>query len=332
MGAYGTQRFRPALREETAVLRSFVIDGEGLRKDTPVDELTETLGREGCVVWVDLERPTEEESKVLTDVFKFHPLSVEDSVREPDQPKVDDYVDYLFFVFHAPDLSSLAEEFSTNELNVYLGKSFIVTVHNSGMKCIETVANACENRPQRFAGRSVDFLFHAIVDSMVDNFSPVLSFIDRKVDEMEAEVFDPDEDLLNEIFKVKRDIQNLRRAILPQESIIRNIAVGRLPMVDEEVRVYFRDVYDHLIRITRISESHRVALIDVRETHQSHLSTKMNDVMKTLTIIMTIMMPLTLITGVYGMSEWKHSYFVIIAAMGIIVVAMLAVFKKKKWF
>jgi len=294
--------------------------------------------KEGGLLWVDIEGFNEAEIAQLEKAFNFHPLAIEDCISTSQRPKIDKYDDYLFTILHAAHLKPKKFGIETIELNSFVGKNYIVTVHGVSIPSINSIKARCKKNPALMSKGSSE-LFYLIVDAMIDNYFPILDKLDNEIDKVEKGIFEnPGEKLLDKLFSLKNDTLALRRIIGPQREAINLIARGEYPMIGEGLGLYFRDVSDQLARIVDILETYRDILSSTMDGYMSTISNKTNEVMKILTIIMTMMMPLTLITGVYGMNfkfmpelYSPYGYYTTLSLMLLIALGMLIFFKRKKW-
>ncbi len=315
-------------------------EAEGLRTDVPVSELPVLMADPGVSLWVDLEAPTVAEQMILTDVFRFHPLAVEDCIEETHLPKLDDYGEYLFLVIHHGARS--VEEpgtFSTVELNCFLSRRYLVTYHDEPSRTISDVYRRLEKESPTMA-HGTDSLLHEILDGVIDNYLPILDDLDEQVGEIERQVLEePNHGVLDRILMLKRDVMHLKRVAAPQREVFHRLSRDPFAVIDPRVQIYFRDVYDHLVRITDLAESYREHLTATLEAHLSMVSNRLNEVMKVLTVIATIVLPLSLIAGIYGMNfkfmpelQWRYGYPFILGLMAAVAGGMLYWFRRKGWF
>ena len=322
------------------MIHSFVLHSDNqLLTDLPFEELRELLKDKDKCIWVDMEQATEEEVAILSDVFNFHPLAIEDCTNVSHYPKIDNFEEYLFMVIHAVNFTSHEEELSTKELNVFLGDNYVVTYHARPIKSVIQTKRKCIENPAGRMGKGADFLAYSIIDAVADNFIPTLNAMDHKIDEVEDEIFVDAPNVLSKIISLRNDILYLRKVIRPQRNMFNQLSKGIFPCIDKENLIYFRDIYDQLFRITEQSEGYRDMIKGILDTHLSLNSNKMNEIMKTLTIVSTIMLPLTLITGVYGMNfsympelQSRWGYFSVLGGMFLISLSLITFMKKRKWF
>jgi magnesium transporter len=317
-------------------------------------------------VWVDLSVPSEEEEEtILIHLFLFHHLAVEDCQREriePEQgdhfPKVEDYDEYLFVIFNPVDIPTEARlprsddededealerrvkfTFRTRQINAFLGPNYIVTHHYEPSPSIESTQQLCTKNPNLMS-RGPDYLFHVVIDQIVDQYAPVMEHFDDVLEDVETEVLSTNNSsLLVEILSLKKDIQRLKRITTYQREILSRLARGEFRLVSLEEMAYYRNVYDHLVRIVDIVESYKDVISGLVEAHLSVTSNRMNSIMKVLTMMSTIFMPMTLISGIYGMNfdvmpelRWKYGYLVAIGLMSTVATVFIIYFKRKGWF
>lgn len=318
----------------------YALPGERATKIDALD-IARVLSEGKGILWVDLDKPTEEEVKVLSSVFHFHPLAIEDCVAAAQHPKVDDYSDYLYLVMHGAEATAKRGSFQTQELDLFLGKSYLVTHRSDAIRGIETV----RKRAQEVAGfmaRGSDFLLYAVLAELVDSFVTTLETMETEVDVIEHKLFkDPGTRALAEIFAIKKDILHLRRVVLPQREVLTRLSRAEFRVVTKEIQFYFRDVYDHAFRVADLTESLRDLVTSALETYLAAASNRTGEVMKVLTVWSIVLMTLSLVAGIYGMNiwlplgheqtGWRGSFFVILGAMAALVGVAYFFFRKRKW-
>lgn len=281
----------------------YYLDGT-TQTDLSFEEIKAAFQKKQGVLWVDMiETPYGESEQILLDLFGFHPLAVSDALDEIHVPRVDDWGDYLYLVLHNIRFDPLGEELlQTDELDVFLGKHFLVTYQNINIPIIERVRNNLE-RDSRFLQRGADHLFYKLADDMIGETLPVVDQMEDEIDLIEDMLFkSTNQEFIERIFTLKRSLLHLRRILMPQREVFNKLARGDDHVIDPQERVFFRDIYDHLVRLFDISESLRDLIGGVLETYLSVINNRMNDVMKTLTIITTLFMPISFITGFFGMN------------------------------
>jgi magnesium transporter len=293
----------------------------------------------GVWVWVDLDRATPEESRVLSDVFHFHELAIEDALSEAHHPKVESYGDYLYVILHGIDFSASEHCFRTQDIDFFLGTQFLVTVHPGVSRSLGKVNELC-SRNDRVLGEGPGVLLHRIVDTMVDNYRPEVDKLEERLDTLENKVFErTDRQFARQILDFKKDIASLRQVVLPQRDVVGRLARREFPMIGEQLSYRFRDVHDHLVRLSDEAMFFQDRISSILDAHLSAVSNQLNQVMKVLTIFTTVAMPLAVLTGMYGMNVplphfpgGEHAQFWwVIGMMFAISGAMLVIFRKKHW-
>lgn len=256
----------------------------------------------GTLVWVDLAEASPIEALVLSDTFAFHPLSVEDAVSKIQYPKIESYDDYLYLILHGIDFRVAEHGFGTHDVDFFLGANYLVTVHDGTSRSVQELRDNCP-RNNRILGEGSAALMHRIIDAMVDRYMPEVEKLEDRLDDLEKAVLsDPRPDLIGDILEQKRDVSSLRRVITPQRDAVGRLARREFGMIDGETAYRFRDVSDHLVRLTDEALMFQDRITGILDAHLSNVSNRLNEVMKVLTVIATIFMPLTVLTSVYGMN------------------------------
>lgn len=293
----------------------------------------------GVWVWVDLNHPTPEEAKILSDPFHFHQLSVEDALMEVHHPKIESYGDYLYLILHGIDFRASEHCFRTQDVDFFLGAQYLVTVHPGVSRSIGKVGGAC-GRDARILGEGPGMLLYRIVDTMVDNYRPEVEKLSHRLDTLENQVFErPHPHLARRILNFKKDIASLRQVVLPQRDAVGRLARREFPLVSEQLAYGFRDVHDHLVRLSDEAMFFQDRITSILDAHLSAVSNQLNQVMKVLTIIATLFMPLTVLTGMYGMNVPlpllpggpEAQFWWILAIMLAMSGGMLFYFRRKRW-
>ncbi len=293
----------------------------------------------GISVWVDLDQPTPDEARVLSEVFRFHQLAIEDALSELHHPKIESYGDYLYLILHGIDFRASEHRFTTKDVDFFLGPQFLVTVHPGVSRSIGKVGDVC-SRDSRVLGEGPGILLYRIVDTMVDNYRPEVDKLSKKLDKLENEVFErPNTQLARRILNFKKDISSLRQTVLPQRDVVGRLARREFPLISEQLAYGFRDIHDHLVRLSDEAMFFQDRITSILDAHLSSVSNQLNQVMKVLTIIATLFMPLTVFTGMYGMNvPLPHlpggpdaQFWWILGIMFAMSGAMLAYFRKKGW-
>lgn len=304
-------------------------------------DLPELLADKTNLVWVDMESPTEDDDKILSSVFHFHPLTIEDARETRNQPKVEPFPDYLFFIFQGVKMGKTsARNFELKELDGYLGKNYVVTYHHENFSSIDIVKRQIRSSPF-VCSHGADYLLHQILDQLVDLYMPVVEDFDITINELEDQVFrmkTTNTKVLSDIMGLKRNVARLRRISTKQLQSLYRLAHGEFPQIEEKHLPFFRDVQDHLQRVSDLAEGYRDLVSGLLDIHLSVVANRTNDVMKVLAVFSAIMLPLTLIAGIYGMNfdnipelHSRYGYFVTLGLMLVIAVLLLIYFWRKGW-
>ncbi|HTP19417.1 MAG TPA: magnesium/cobalt transporter CorA [Solirubrobacteraceae bacterium] len=249
--------------------------------------------------WLDLQSPGEEELKQLRHLFGFHPLALEDSEHFRQRPKLDDYGDYVFLVFYGASSHQARKHGLLREVHLFISGHYVVTIHHGSLPPFDREREQLDGR----ALHSEQFLLYRILDGLVDSFFPVLGHMDNEIDNLEAAVLaNPTEQQLERLFALKRELVAMRKVVTPQRDLFATSVdqISKLPGLELDERDYFRDIYDHLIRISDLIDSYRDLLSGASDLYLSNVSNRQNDVMKQLTVIATVFLPLGFITGFFG--------------------------------
>ena len=292
----------------------------------------------GAVLWVDLMAPGEAERQLLSEGFGFHPLAVEDAVSALQFPKIETYPGYLYVVLHGIDAKPQDTQFTTRDVDFFLGRNYLVTVHDGDSRSINTIREMC-TRHDHILKEGPVALMHRIVDRMIDNYRPVFEEIEARVGRLEEDAFAGHERLSRRVMRLKRDVASMRRVLVPQRDAIGRLARREFPMISDEMTYRFRDVYDHVVRLTEEAILFQDRITGIFEVNLSSVSNRLNQVMKLLTVMSTIFLPLTVLTGMWGMNiTIPHfpggpdvQFWWIFGLMFVICVAMLVFFRRNKW-
>jgi magnesium transporter len=285
----------------------YYVPGSPIRKDLPPENFRELIKNQQAVLWVDfISEPPEICQPILED-FGFHPLAIDDALQETHVPRLDDWGEYLYIVLNYMNMELDGEswEAQVDELDVFLGKNYIVTHHDHQISAVDEAWAAC-HRDERNVREGADHLLYRIADNVVAGYMPAVEKIDDAIDQIEDQVFvRPSPRTLERLFVLKRVLLAMRRIILPQREVLNKLARDDYQVIDPKDRIFFRDIYDHLVRLHDLNESLRDLVSGAVDTYLSVVNNRMNEVMKTLTVITTIFMPLTFVTGFFGMNFFE---------------------------
>lgn len=309
------------------------------------DDLPALLADETNVVWVDLQGETPEKAKIskdiLLNIFKFHYLTIEDCLETRNQPKIETFSNYVYFIVHGikPEATN-PTNFTTKELDGYLGKNFIVTFHVERFQSIKLVKNQIRDSTF-FCERGAAYLLHQILDKLIDLYMPVIDDFEDAINTLEDRVFlmrKADNKLLEEIMDLRRSVVRLKRISVRQLDVLYRMSNSEFPQIPASIIPFYRDLHDHLLRTSDLSESYRDLVNGLFDIHFSVTANKTNEVMKVLAVFSSIMLPLSLIAGVYGMNfdnmpelHSRYGYFGALILMFVIAGGLLFYFWRKGW-
>jgi magnesium transporter len=334
LGTTGTE----AGADRTGPSACYVVHHDGSEQVRFDRATVESLLAGHSFFWLDLDQPAAGDFEILRDVFRFHPLAVEDSEHFDQRAKLDDYDDFLFIVVYGatPDGDQLVE------VHCFYSEHFLITVHHDDCPAFAEIRRRYRDRVKAIDKPSL--LLYRVIDGLVDSFFPILAAFDNRIDELENQIFSrADDKQLQEIFGMKRLLVGMRKAVTPQRDTFASLMgrIAELPGLEDEDERYFRDVYDHLIRISDLIDSYRDLLTGAMDVYLSTVSNRLNSVMKQLTVIATIFLPLTFITGFFGQNfSWMVGHIgglPAFLALGIgseiiLVIVLLTYFKRRGWF
>jgi len=314
--------------------------GKGVATLAGVDDTQAALAEPGAVVWVDFDARSADSDAILGQVFGFHPLAIEDVYKDGHIPKLEDYEDNLYLILQAivGDGGWDLADVHTIELDLFIGKNFVVTHHCGPLPALELIREPFKVGKNHLE-RGPAFLAHAIIDAIIDRFEPVSVAFEAEIDALEVRVLKGnDEAALGRILELIRSLHHLRRMAFRQRDLIERLAKDEFTEIPEAARHFFRDVHDHFSAFTDSLEVDRDDLQSLFNAHSTLASQRVNDVMKVLTVVSTIFMPLTFIVGIYGMNfknmpelETRTGYFVVLGLMTIIAGVMIYFFRRRRW-
>jgi magnesium transporter len=326
------------------MIRIFYYDLQnGMKTDLQVADIKSAIERQDSLLWIDFEATSpDQDEPIMRENFDFHPLAIDDALQESHVPKVDDWGNYLYIVLHGIHYDRQNRGVETSEIDVFLGHNYMVTHHDGSIPAVEKVWSLLQ-RDIRYLQHGPDHLLYRLADELVAGYMPVVESLDDEIDLVEDQLFErPNNETLEKIFQLKRSILDLRRIIGPQREVFNRLARDDNHIIDERDRVYFRDIYDHLVRMHDITESLRDLVAGTLDTYLSVINNRMNDTMKTLTLITTLFMPLTFVVGFFGMNffqpaiellDWTGRDAFLITLLAMVVVPMLMYFwmKRRGW-
>lgn len=300
-----------------------------------ISELREEVGN---IIWADVSDPTSKDFEELAEEFGFHYLSIEDCRNMHQRPKVEEYAGYYFIVLYEAELIGAADRLELRELNIFLGKNYLVTVHSRPIRAVETARRLWHEWTDR-AEQGSGLLAYLLIDAIVDDYLPLLDLISERMDDLEDSIFGEwRAEAIQDIFTIKKKLLFLRRSITPLRDVFNTMLRREQPIFPRETHIYFQDVFDHLIRVADTIDSLRDMLSSTMDAYLSVSGNRMNKIMKRLTSISTILMSVTLIAGIYGMNfvlmpelRWRYGYVYALLSMVVVGLVLYVYLKKIEW-
>ncbi len=302
------------------------------------EELLKVRDSPNEMFWLDIEAPTEDDVKLMSEVLKFHPLAVEDCVHKQARPKIEDYSGYIFIVFHGINFNPGEYLLDTIDVDFFIGLNFIVTVHEKPLQSIAVTKARLEKNPNLLEA-GPDRVLYRILDELVDRYISVIDDMSEMLTKIEDSIFENfSKEALSQIFSTKKEVLSLRRLSGPQMEILKTLTYKESPYIKSSTQMYLRDVYDHMLRIVDMLDNQRDLLSGALDSYLSQVSNRTNDVMKVLSIVATIMLPMSVLTGLYGTNFVKlpgatnpMAFWVLVFIMVTLAGGLFSYFKKKKW-
>jgi magnesium transporter len=301
-------------------------------------DISELRADQENIIWADVSDPTSLDFEELAEEFGFHHLSIEDCQNAHQRPKVEEYTGYYFIVLYEAELAGPNDRLELRELNIFLGKNYLVTVHSRPIRAIATASRLWHEWTDR-AEQGAGLLAYLLIDGIVDDYLPLLDIMSERMDDLEDSIFGVwRAEVIEEIFSIKKKLLYLRRSITPLRDVFNMMLRREQPIFPRETHVYFQDVFDHLIRVADTIDTLRDMLSSTMDAYLSVSGNRMNKVMKRLTSISTILMSMTLIAGIYGMNfvlmpelRWRFGYIFALISMVGVGLALYVYLKKVKW-
>jgi len=326
------------------VIRAYAYDAQNIVEEVVEDlQMVHRLREKWPLVWVNVDGLGDADTlRAIGEIFGLHALALEDVANANQRPKLEDYPDHIFVVVRMP--RTVEEEFGTEQLSLFFGEGYVLTFQERPGDCFEPIRKRLHDEPRNRFLRS-DYLAYALLDSIIDSYFPVLETFTERLDSLEDRiVIEPSSDIIGEIFETKHAMLRLRRAIWPVRDLLNSMMRDPIPLISDSTRTYLRDCYDHAVRIIDLVETYRELSAGLMEFYQSSVGHRMNEIMKVLTIIATIFIPLTFIVGIYGMNfnpdrspwnmpelNWYWGYPAALIVMAVSAALMLVQFKRRRW-
>ncbi len=296
----------------------------------------------GNLTWVNIEGPTEQETAYLAQNYHFHPLDLDDCLSRIQRPKIDEYKDYLFLVFHFPVFNKEARVTTPSQLSVFIGENYLITLHKGELKPLVKLFRECqidEESQQEYFSQGSGYLLYRLVDRLVDYCLPILNKIGGSIEDVEDSIFsDRMRGAVKEISVLRRDIISFRRIIWPMRAVIGSLEPKIRRFTTMDMAVYFGDIVDHVDKIWDGLDEYKEVIEGLNDTHDSLATNRTNEVMRILTVIATILLPITVVASIFGMniplgpfSDSPYSALYVSLICLVIIGGMLYFFRRQRW-
>ncbi len=307
-----------------------------------MDAISELVADKSNLLWINLSKPTQQELQKMAEEFNLHPLAIEDATRHHQRPKVDEYENFYFVVFQAIKIDPTSYELTVYPLYLFMGENYVVTVYYHDIPALEEAEKRWQNNSSQIA-TDIGVLLYSVLDTLVDDYFPVLDKMVDRVEELEDNIFSPkngsnQRDYISSMLSLKRSLLNLRRVAGPERDLLNVLTRQDSPIFSEHTRVYFQDIYDHLVRVTDTVDSYRDLLSSAVDANLAVISNDLNKIMRTMTAASIILMTDALIAGIYGMNfenipelKWQYGYFLCLGLMALVSGLIYYYFKRRNW-
>jgi magnesium transporter len=328
--------FRPRLPRRARARRAASVVAAAERTQPQIERLSY-----GELEWIHIEQPGPLERAWLAEHYEFHPLDLEDVMSRNQRPKIDEYPEYLFIVLHFPVFDKQVGRLNSGELDLFVGPDFIITLPNQPLKPVEYLFERCrtnEEMREQYFSKGTGYLLYQIVDQCFDYCFPMLRKIGNKLEQLEEEIFSGrSEEVVRDISNVKQEIINFRKTIRPERTVLRDLERTKQRYMREDLEVYFDDIVDAAERIWDMLENYKEVVEALEDTNESVLSHRVNDILRVLTAISVVVLPLTLIASIFGMNTgvpWEGNiagFWVIVGVMVAMLAGMIGYFRHRGW-
>lgn len=309
-------------------------------RDVAIDQCAELVRDLSTTTWIKVSGLHDIDLiKALGEGLGLHPLTLEDIVNTAQRPKIEEFPGYIYMVLKMIYYDLTTNQMEMEHLSLIIGENYVISFQEKKEDTFDPVRQRIRTAKGRIRSMKADYLAYALMDVVVDSYFLVVERIGDQIEDLEDRILaDPNPDSLQELHRLKRNLLNIRKAVWPLREEIGSLVKGESPLIRAETRIFLRDLYDHLIQIIDMVETLRDILSGIHDIYLSNISVRTNEIMKVLTIIATIFIPLTFIVGVYGMNfeympelKWKWGYFFVWGIMAAVASGMVVYFRKKKW-
>src|SRR5215204_1735925 len=307
--------------------------------DLGIDQIRPALAHDDQCVWLGLYEPEQDVLRTVQQQFGLHDLAIEDAYNAHQRPKLELYEDSVFVVLRTAHMSTSSRHLEFGETHIFLGRNYLVTVRHGSLRSHIGVRQRCESTPHLLS-KGPGYVLYAVMDFVVDQYLPVVQQIEEEVEDLEDVIFGMADtgDATSRIYQLKRDLLSLRRAVTPLVEVCNRLMRFDLPHIPDDTRVYFRDVYDHIVRLNETIDAQRELLTSALEAHLSLMTVAQNEHMKRITAWAAMIAVPTMIAGVYGMNfegmpelHWEYGYYFALVSMVLASLGLYVGFKRSRW-
>jgi len=315
------------------------VDG-GVQTFNTIEQAVEQANRQGATFWIDLDKPTVEELSGIGEALGLNSEALEDCLEGEQRPRLDEFEDHIFLLLYGMVGPKESDAVGPRQLTAFCGRNYLITAHVAPLRTIQNMKKRCERRPDRVLSEGIDALLHSIIDGMADVYVGLADQYEERVDELEDRSLEPDveQDVLQEAVAFRKELVGLRHLALSQRELLTPLSSGDCDYVSDSLGVRFSHVRDHLTKVIELIDSQRERLSMVRDNYHTALANRTNEIMKTLTLFATLVLPLSLIAGVYGMNvelwppaDSPSSFYIILVGMAAAAALLLYYFRRKYW-
>ena len=334
--------YQPAfLLYDPSMIRAYAYHENGSVETVDTLEAVTAIGsRDDTRIWIDLEDPTEADLHAIGSLYQLDAEALEDCLRGQQRPRIDEFERYIFIVSYGMFGATQESEVDPRKLAAFFGERFLITVHRDPVLTVREVRGRLERNTSQILGRGLDFILYSIIDGMVDKYDMIVGSLEKRLEALEGDSLsaDLDDSVLERSADLRRELLELRQITVCQKDLLSPLAGGEYEYISENLGQRFSHVEDHLVRTIELIDVEREILVSVRDNYNSALANRTNDIMRVLTLIATLMMPLTVIAGIYGMNlplwprpDHPASFWIVLGAMAGLTVGMLGYFRHKRW-
>ena len=309
-------------------------------KLTSAEAVKQVVSTGDVVIWCDLQDPTAEELKALGEAFNLHADAIDDCLQGEQWPRIDEYRDHIFLVLYGMLGIQDSPEYDPEKLAAFIGSNFLITVHHKALRPVEVFRDRCHRNAPQVLARGIDFILFGIIDGMVDDCLLVADRYEASLERLEEFSMDQwvDESILKRSAALRRELLDLRRLAMSQNELLAPLARGEYDFISKSLEVRFRHVRDHLTKVSEQTDTLRERLHGVRDNYHAALATRMNAIMKTLTMFATLLLPATLVAGLYGMNvpmfpsvKTEHGFWIVLGIIVVVTSVLFVYFRRKRW-